>query len=123
MQLNTLLCTKFKRDLDPGQVPEAIKKCQRAGITVRMVTGDNINTARSIAQKCGIVKAGDDYLILEGKEFNQRIRDANGNVQQYLIDKVWPRLRVLARSSPQDKYTLVKGIIDSKVSVLTTTNG
>lgn len=30
------------------------------------------------------------------------------------MDKVWPNLRVLARSSPQDKYVLVKGIIDSK---------
>lgn len=36
-------------------------------------------------------------------------------VQQHLIDKIWPRLRVLARSSPTDKFTLVKGIIDSKV--------
>ena len=80
-----------------------------------MVTGDNVNTARSIAQKCGIVRPGDDFLILEGKEFNQRIRDANGEVQQHLLDKVWPKLRVLARSSPTDKYTLVKGIIDSKV--------
>lgn len=35
-------------------------------------------------------------------------------VSQQLIDAVWPNLRVLARSSPQDKYTLVKGIIDSK---------
>ena len=33
-----------------------------------------------------------------------------------MFDKVWPRLRVLARSSPQDKYTLVKGIIDSKLN-------
>ncbi|PIO56253.1 hypothetical protein TELCIR_22348, partial [Teladorsagia circumcincta] len=31
------------------EVPAAIDKCQKAGITVRMVTGDNINTARSIA--------------------------------------------------------------------------
>lgn len=45
-----------------------------------MVTGDNINTARSIASKCGILKPGDDFLILEGKEFNRRIRDANGEV-------------------------------------------
>lgn len=45
-----------------------------------MVTGDNINTARSIATKCGILKPGDDGLILEGKEFNRRIRDANGEV-------------------------------------------
>lgn len=37
-------------------------------------------------------------------------------MQQHLLDKVWPKLRVLARSSPTDKYTLVKGIIDSKVS-------
>lgn len=47
-----------------------------------MVTGDNINTARSIATKCGILKPGDDYLILEGKEFNRRIRDANGEVSE-----------------------------------------
>ncbi|KAL0268066.1 UNVERIFIED_CONTAM: hypothetical protein PYX00_010146 [Menopon gallinae] len=98
------------------EVPEAIRKCQRAGITVRMVTGDNVNTARSIATKCGILKPGDDFLILEGKEFNRRIRDSSGEVQQHLLDKVWPKLRVLARSSPTDKYTLVKGIIDSKVS-------
>lgn len=62
------------------QVPEAIRKCQRAGITVRMVTGDNVNTARSIATKCGIFKPGEDWLVLEGKEFNQRIRDASGEV-------------------------------------------
>jgi len=35
-------------------------------------------------------------------------------VEQQLFDKVWPQLRVLARSSPQDKYVLVKGIIASK---------
>lgn len=37
-------------------------------------------------------------------------------VQQHLLDKVWPKLRVLARSSPTDKYILVKGIIDSTTS-------
>lgn len=37
-------------------------------------------------------------------------------VQQHLLDKVWPKLRVLARSSPTDKYILVKGIIDSKLN-------
>ncbi len=30
-------------------------------------------------------------------------------VEQERIDKVWPKLRVLARSSPTDKHTLVKG--------------
>ena len=32
------------------------------------------------------------------------------------MDQVWPRLRVLARSSPQDKYVLVNGIINSTLS-------
>ncbi len=62
------------------EVPEAIRKCQRAGITVRMVTGDNVNTARSISIKCGLLAPGSDFLIMEGKEFNQRIRDENGEV-------------------------------------------
>ncbi|XP_075587313.1 plasma membrane calcium-transporting ATPase 3 isoform X1 [Dermatophagoides farinae] len=98
------------------EVPDAIRKCQQAGITVRMVTGDNVNTARSIATKCGIVKPGEDFLVLEGKEFNKRIRDARGEVRQELFDKIWPRLRVLARSSPSDKYVLVKHIIESKLN-------
>ncbi|XP_065370724.1 plasma membrane calcium-transporting ATPase 2 isoform X5 [Calliphora vicina] len=112
----TCLCVVGIEDPVRPEVPDAIRKCQRAGITVRMVTGDNINTARSIASKCGILKPNEDFLILEGKEFNRRIRDSNGDIQQHLIDKVWPKLRVLARSSPTDKYTLVKGIIDSAVS-------
>uniref|UniRef100_A0A6P7H1F4 Plasma membrane calcium-transporting ATPase 2-like n=1 Tax=Diabrotica virgifera virgifera TaxID=50390 RepID=A0A6P7H1F4_DIAVI len=48
--------------------------------------------------------------------FNRKIRDSSGEVQQHLIDQVWPKLRVLARSSPTDKYILVKGIIDSELS-------
>ncbi|XP_068450254.1 plasma membrane calcium-transporting ATPase 2 isoform X6 [Clinocottus analis] len=95
------------------EVPDAILKCQRAGITVRMVTGDNINTARAIAIKCGIIHPGEDFLCIDGKEFNRRIRNEKGEVEQERIDKVWPKLRVLARSSPTDKHTLVKGIIDS----------
>ncbi|KAM5252310.1 plasma membrane calcium-transporting ATPase 1 isoform 2-T6 [Hipposideros larvatus] len=98
------------------EVPDAIKKCQRAGITVRMVTGDNINTARAIATKCGILHPGEDFLCLEGKDFNRRIRNEKGEIEQERIDKIWPKLRVLARSSPTDKHTLVKGIIDSTVS-------
>lgn len=98
------------------EVPKAIAQCQRAGITVRMVTGDNVATARSIATKCGILSPDSQYTVMDGKEFNQRIRDGNGVVQQSLLDQVWPNLRVLARSSPTDKHTLVKGIIDSKIS-------
>ncbi|AWO98082.1 Calcium-transporting ATPase isoform 3 [Scophthalmus maximus] len=111
----TCLCVVGIEDPVRLEVPDAIRKCQRAGITVRMVTGDNINTARAIASKCGILQPGDDFLCIEGKEFNRRIRNEKGEIEQERIDKIWPKLRVLARSSPTDKHTLVKGIIDSTV--------
>uniref|UniRef100_A0A2R9CR23 ATPase plasma membrane Ca2+ transporting 2 n=1 Tax=Pan paniscus TaxID=9597 RepID=A0A2R9CR23_PANPA len=78
--LNELTCICVVGIEDPvrPEVPEAIRKCQRAGITVRMVTGDNINTARAIAIKCGIIHPGEDFLCLEGKEFNRRIRNEKG---------------------------------------------
>ncbi|XP_042621752.1 plasma membrane calcium-transporting ATPase 2-like isoform X10 [Cyprinus carpio] len=109
----TAICVVGIEDPVRPEVPDAILKCQRAGITVRMVTGDNINTARAIAIKCGIIHPGEDFLCIDGKEFNRRIRNEKGEVEQERIDKVWPKLRVLARSSPTDKHTLVKGIIDS----------
>ncbi|XP_017160201.1 plasma membrane calcium-transporting ATPase 1-like isoform X3 [Poecilia reticulata] len=115
--LNELTCIAVVGIEDPvrPEVPAAIAKCQRAGITVRMVTGDNINTARAIATKCGILLPGEEFLCMEGKEFNTQIRNDKGEVEQERLDKVWPKLRVLARSSPTDKHTLVKGIIDSTV--------
>ncbi|XP_059687071.1 plasma membrane calcium-transporting ATPase 4 isoform X12 [Gavia stellata] len=115
--LSDLTCIAVVGIEDPvrPEVPDAILKCQRAGITVRMVTGDNINTARAIATKCGILLPGEDFLCLEGKEFNRLIRNEKGEVEQEQLDKIWPKLRVLARSSPTDKHTLVKGIIDSTV--------
>ncbi|XP_068108974.1 plasma membrane calcium-transporting ATPase 2 isoform X4 [Hyperolius riggenbachi] len=109
----TGICVVGIEDPVRPEVPEAIRKCQRAGITVRMVTGDNINTARAIAIKCGIIHPGEDFICIEGKEFNRRIRNEKGEIEQERIDKIWPKLRVLARSSPTDKHTLVKGIIDS----------
>ncbi len=62
-----------------SQVPNCIRQCQEAGITVRMVTGDNVETARAIALKCGIIAKEDGYLVLQGKEFNRRVTEkANG---------------------------------------------
>ncbi|CAF3913549.1 unnamed protein product, partial [Rotaria magnacalcarata] len=113
----TCICICGIEDPVRAEVPDAIAKCRNAGITVRMVTGDNVNTARSIALKCGIISPNDSFLVLEGKEFNRRIRSKpDGEVDQALFDKVWPHLRVLARSSPQDKYVLVRGIIASKIN-------
>ncbi|ESO10536.1 hypothetical protein HELRODRAFT_190078 [Helobdella robusta] len=117
--ISRLTCIAIFAIEDPvrPEVPNAIKTCQNAGITVRMVTGDNIETARSIAIKCGIITPDSDFLVLEGKDFNRLIRNSSDNkISQTLFDNVWPKLRVLARSSPKDKYILVKGIIQSTVN-------
>jgi P-type E1-E2 ATPase len=53
-------------------VPSAIKQCYRSGIIVRMVTGDNINTAKAIAYDCGILSKdseGHEYEAIEGSKF------------------------------------------------------
>ncbi|CAF1148670.1 unnamed protein product, partial [Didymodactylos carnosus] len=111
----TCVCICGIQDPVRPEVKGAIAKCKNAGITVRMVTGDNVDTARSIAVSCGIISTNDDFLVLDGKEFNRRITQ-DGVVKQELFDKVWPQLRVLARSSPEDKYVLVSGIIASKLN-------
>lgn len=51
------------------EVPRAVEICTNAGIFVRMVTGDNIHTAKHIARECGILT--DDGLALEGPEFRK----------------------------------------------------
>lgn len=78
-------------------VREAVGTCQEAGIVVRMVTGDNIDTAKAIAKECGILTPGG--VALEGAEFRAMSPEE--------VDEVLPRLQVLARSSPTDKHILV----------------
>ena len=80
----------------PG-VPEAVRKAQGAGVTVRMVTGDNMQTARAIATECLIHTEGG--IVMEGPEFRR--------LSEEEMDKVLPQLQVLARSSPEDKRILV----------------
>ena len=79
-------------------VTEAVRACQSAGVFVRMVTGDNIMTARAIAEECGIYSPGG--IIMEGPAFRKLSRSE--------MDRTIPRLQVLSRSSPEDKRTLVK---------------
>ena len=73
-------------------VRDAVAKCHRAGVTVKMCTGDNVLTARSIATQCGIFTRGG--II---RRLNQQDRM-----------EIVPRLQVLARSSPEDKKILVE---------------
>jgi Ca2+ transporting ATPase len=109
----TLLAIVGIEDPVRPEVPDAIEKCRRAGIVVRMVTGDNIATARSIARKCGILQDGDGCIAMEGPDFRARVLKPDGTLNQEEIDRIWPFLRVLARSSPKDKHTLVSGIMAS----------
>ena len=48
------------------EVPEAVRTCIRAGVTVRMVTGDNLTTGRAIAINCGIITENTDFIVMEG---------------------------------------------------------
>ena len=79
------------------EVPAAIQRCNKAGVEVKMVTGDNMTTASAIATECGIKTA--DGIAMEGPKFRQLSDDE--------MDEVIPKLQVLARSSPEDKRILV----------------
>mmetsp|Transcript_2008 Transcript_2008/g.4528 ORF Transcript_2008/g.4528 Transcript_2008/m.4528 type:complete len:1102 (+) Transcript_2008:36-3341(+) len=118
------------------KVPESVLACKEAGITVRMVTGDNIDTARAIAKECKILWK-DDQTVMEGIDFaalvggtvcekcltekcecprderkakdGQTVRvDVIGKMDEF--KRLVPNLAVLARSRPEDKYTLVVGL-------------
>eukprot|EP00644_Phytophthora_capsici_P007771 jgi/Phyca11/126140/e_gw1.61.140.1 len=116
-QLVCLALVAIADPLRPG-TRQAVASCQKAGIVVRMVTGDNALTARSIAEDCGILTSEEvenAYTIMEGPEFRALVLNSNGELQQDVFDQIWPSLRVLARSSPQDKHTLVTGLRASKL--------
>jgi Ca2+-transporting ATPase len=87
----------IKDPVRPG-VKESVVMCRSAGIVVRMVTGDNINTAKAIARECGILT--DDGIAIEGPVFREKS-------QEEMLDLI-PKIQVMARSSPLDKHTLVK---------------
>ncbi|CAJ2505046.1 Uu.00g124400.m01.CDS01 [Anthostomella pinea] len=94
-------------------VLEAVKECQRAGVVVRMVTGDNKLTAQAIAQECGILQP--DGVVMEGPEFR--------NLSKFAQNEIIPRLQVLARSSPEDKRILVRRLKDLGETVAVTGDG
>jgi Ca2+-transporting ATPase len=94
-------------------VRDAVRKCQMAGVFVRMVTGDNVVTARAIAEECGIFTPGG--VIMEGPKF-RRLNRAQ-------MDRTIPRLQVLARSSPEDKRILVKRLKELGETVAVTGDG
>ncbi|KAG2274926.1 hypothetical protein Bca52824_057481 [Brassica carinata] len=88
----------------PG-VRDSVQLCQNAGVKVRMVTGDNVQTARAIALECGILTSDADASepnLIEGKSF--RALTDGGR------DKISERISVMGRSSPNDKLLLVQSL-------------
>ncbi len=80
-------------------VREAVRQCRAGGIEVKMITGDNPDTARAIAAEIGLLDRP-DARILTSQEFNAL---TDGEVRESL-----PRLRVLARARPLDKLRMVQ---------------
>ena len=89
--------------LRPGVI-DAVRQCQQSGVIPRMVTGDNVITARAIAMACGILSSNNttDEVVMEGPQFRLLSPDER--------TRMLPHLRVLARSSPQDKQILVTSL-------------
>ena len=94
-------------------VAHAVKRCQDAGVVVRMVTGDNITTASAIAKQCGILSG--KGRVMEGPKFRQ-LSDED-------MDAILPDLQVLARSSPDDKRILVSRLKHLGETVAVTGDG
>ena len=136
----TFLCVLGIEDPLRDEVPGAIQKCYAAGIDVRMVTGDNIETAIAIAAQCGILRAehfdgnfdnprtrklkpsramrGEDFRNLASTvtfktDPKSGVEVQTREVNQVEFDKIWPYLRVMARCDPSDKKLLADGLMQS----------
>ncbi|OWM89048.1 hypothetical protein CDL15_Pgr023894 [Punica granatum] len=103
-ELILLAIVGIKDPCRPG-VKVAVQLCQNAGVKVRMVTGDNLQTARAIALECGILGSNGDATepdLIEGKSF-RALSDAE-RVQ------IAEKISVMGRSSPNDKLLLVQAL-------------
>jgi len=92
--------------IDPPR-PEAIasvRKCQEAGIAVKMITGDHLVTARAIAGQIG----------LKGREENGKLVALSGRELEKISDAELPevaeRTAVFARVAPEQKLRLVRAL-------------
>ncbi|PIN07122.1 Calcium transporting ATPase [Handroanthus impetiginosus] len=86
-------------------VRDAVQLCSNAGVKVRMVTGDNLQTARAIALECGILQSNADATepnLIEGKTFR--------NLTETKRLEVADKISVMGRSSPSDKLLLVQAL-------------
>lgn len=77
----------------------AVARCQSAGISVKMITGDHAITARAIAEQVGIKNC---QQVLTGEEIDKLDNDA--------LALVAPEIDIYARTSPEHKLRLVQAL-------------
>jgi len=95
----TLIGAVLLEDRIRREARQSVQTLRGAGIQVVMMTGDNRETAKSIAQRCGILNGGHD-LLLTGEELASRTDEE--------LKALLPRLAVVARALPSDKSRLVR---------------
>lgn len=100
------------RDPLRDNIAESVATCQNAGIRVRMVTGDNPETARAIAQESGILKGG---TVITGSAFRSLSKDEQVHAAR--------DLEVMARAEPMDKLLLVEALQKNGAVVAVTGDG
>ncbi|GLT64888.1 hypothetical protein SLA2020_373520 [Shorea laevis] len=99
----TLLGIVGLKDPCRPEVKKAVGACKSAGVEIKMITGDNVFTAKAIATECGILGAdyrGEEGEVVEGVEF----RNYTPEERKEKVDKI----KVMARSSPLDKLLMVQ---------------
>ncbi|MBE6684358.1 MAG: cation-transporting P-type ATPase [Ruminococcaceae bacterium] len=94
-----LLCLITLEDKIRREAARSVASLRGAGIHVVMITGDNKDTARYIASKCGIIDGGVD-AVLSGGELS--------HLSDSQLKELLPRLAVVARALPADKSRLVR---------------
>lgn len=109
------------RDPLREDVKDAVDQCRQAGIEVKMITGDNVETARAIGHEIGLVGRRDEPIDTEGaailtsKRFNELSDDE--------VKRALPGLRILARARPLDKFRMVKLLQEQSEVVAVTGDG
>lgn len=94
-------------------VYDSIRDCRRAGIEVKMLTGDNIRTARAIAEELHMLQDG--HLAVEAAEIE--------SMSDEELKKALPKISVIARSTPLIKMRVVKLLKEEKNVVAVTGDG
>ena len=98
--------------IDPPrpEVKNAISQCKKAGINVKMITGDSVLTAKAISQQIGL--KGD---VMTGEELEK--------VDESDLVKVIERVVIFARTTPQQKLKITKALQSNNETVAITGDG